>query len=176
MRNEQFSGDVTKLFTDQEGKNNDFLYKNFGLCQLIESLKYLRDDYQKFDGKFPLYKKSTSQLKPKKNKFDIYPALIVNEKMFHTPLFPQIFQEKFEKILNRDEFPDFIIRKLTIFHVEDLERLEHSLSLNKIDFWKLLREHHKKTTIVKPFYLTLDNKKINAPLNLEFQKYLNIVE
>jgi len=167
LRNIQFSGKPKDLFTDSSGNDKEFLYKNFGLFQLIKSIEYLRDNSILFDPSFP-----------SETKVDIYPALIINEKMFHTPLFSQLMETQFRKNLDESLFPFFNIRKLTVFHIEDLERIEDHFTEKRENFWKLLREHHKNNIITPPMTFTLNRLKVKSKVNFEpnFIEYLDFEE
>lgn len=149
LRSDQFSGNPSHFFCDSKGKNPDFLYENFGLFQLIKSIEYLKAQIAEVDHKFPLNKK-----------IEIFPALIVNEKLFHTPLMPRIFNEKFQEKLPSSLPSKFIINPLVIIHVQDVEDMANHLKTKKIDLWKLLRKHYKGAYLEKPFNITLKRNKI----------------
>jgi hypothetical protein len=165
LRNIQFSGNPNAFFTDKNGDDPEFFYKNFGLFQLIESIKFLENEIIKIDTKFPLGKK-----------IEIFPALIVNEKLFYTPILPTIINDKFRERLPSSINKKFIIHPVTVIHVEELERLKNPLINKKIDFWRLFRSHYRNTLLDRPFKITIDRINIDQFVDLKgfsFFKYIN---
>jgi hypothetical protein len=130
-------------------KEDDF-YGVFGLYQLIDSLRYIRDDIEKFDKAFP-----------KEKPVQIFPVLIVNEKIFQTPFIPAIFHLKFSEEVRKESFGRLEIKPLTIIHIADLERVVHHVSSKQVDWWDLLKQNYDNSLFPKPFNVTLNRNKLN---------------
>lgn len=161
LRNIQFSGKAEHFFTDKDGNDSEFLYKNFGLFQLVESIKGLKQYMPFIDTKFPKDKRLT-----------IYPALIVNEKLFHTPICVEVFNQKFQSCLADIDTDKLDIKPLTIFHIEDWQMLEHHLKNKKTRIWDILKQHHQNTAMIPPLNITLQRMKLHFDFkDLEFTKW-----
>lgn len=169
LRNDQFSGDPNKFFTNKEGEYPEFFYNNFGLFQLVKSIEYLLSEIAQVDFKFPLGRP-----------IDIFPAIIVNEKLFHTPLLPKIFNEKFKSKLPTTLPKYFNIRPVVIMHVEDVENIEDSLKTDPRYLWDLLKKHYKGSYLEKPFNITLKREKLVKDITdykkLNFLKHIDLDE
>jgi hypothetical protein len=148
---DQQYGTAQSLFRNSE----DLFYDIFGLNQLIESVRYLRDTPQLFEKEFPVDKA-----------IQIFPILVVNEKIFQTPFLPAMFQLKFAKEIKKESFRNFDIKPLAIFHVSDIERLTYHLRLRKVDFWELLKSNYHGSLFPKPFNITLNRNKLNPDYEL----------
>jgi len=143
---DQQYGTAQSLFRNTQ----DYFYKVFGLDQLITSLKYLRDHPEKFDDQFPI--KKTVQ---------VFPVLIVNEKIFQTALMPAMFHLQFKEILSKEGFEFFDVKPLTIIHINDLERVCFHIGKKNEDLWELLKANYTGSIFPKPFNLTLNRRKLN---------------
>ena len=130
-------------------KEDDF-YGVFGLYQLIDSIRYIRDDIHKFDETFP-------NGKP----VQIFPILIVNEKIFQTPFMPAMFNLKFLEEIKKESFGVLDIKPITIIHIADLERIVHHVSSKRVDWWDLLKQNYSNSVFPKPFNVTLNRNKLN---------------
>jgi hypothetical protein len=143
---DQSYGTAQSLFKSDE----DYLYESFGLNQVVKAIRYLRDHR-------PLFHAELSSIK----KLVIYPVIIVNEKVFQTPLFPIMFDTAFRTKILMETFPDFDIKPITIIHIADLERISYHLSQGTVNFWKLLESNFTQSISVMPFNLTLNRMEIN---------------
>ncbi|GCC50331.1 hypothetical protein SanaruYs_05460 [Chryseotalea sanaruensis] len=130
-------------------KEDDF-YGVFGLYQLIDSIRYIRDEVEKFDEKFP-----------KGKPVQVFPVLIVNEKIFQTPFMPVMFSLKFSEEIGKEAFGELEIKPLTIIHIADFERIVLHVSSKKVDWWDLLKQNYKNSLFPKPFNITLNRNKLN---------------
>lgn len=139
-------GTVQSLF---DIKEDDF-YGVFGLYQLVDSIRYIRDEVDKFDQTFP-----------KEKPVQVFPVLIVNEKIFQTPFMPAMFNLKFSEEINKESFGRLDIKPLTIIHIADLERIVHHVSSKKADWWDLLKQNYNNSLFAKPFNVTLNRNKLN---------------
>ncbi len=143
---DQQYGTAQSLFRNSE----EYFYDVFGLTQLVTSLKSLRDHPELFDTKFPVTKK-----------VQVYPMIVVNEKIFQTPFFPAMFQLKFAEEINKERFDDFEIKPLSLIHISDLERMSYHLSKRNIEIWDLVKANYQGSLFPKPFNITLNRKKLN---------------
>jgi hypothetical protein len=134
-------------------KEDDF-YGVFGLDQLIDSIKYIRDESDKFDDTFP-----------KGKPVQVFPLLIVNEKIFQTPFLPAMFNLKFVEEIRKESFLPLEIKPLTIIHIADLERVVHHIKSKKVDWWDLLKQNYSNSLFPKPFNVTLNRNKLNPDYN-----------
>lgn len=130
-------------------KEDDF-YAVFGLYQLVQSIRYIRDEAEKFDETFP-----------KGKPVQIFPLLIVNEKIFQTPFVPAMFNLKFWEKIKKESFDPLDIKPLTIIHIADLERVVHHVSSKKVDWWDLLKQNYNGSLFPKPFNITLNRNRLN---------------
>src|SRR5205085_9161030 len=104
--------------------NEEQFYKDFGCAQLIQSIKYLRDRPLDFDNAFPVGKP-----------VEIYPSIVLNEKAFNIPFMTGIFQEKINMELQKEQFPDFDIKPITLIHVADIENMKQAIADKIISIW-----------------------------------------
>lgn len=139
-------GTAQSLFDIRE----DDFYGVFGLYQLVDSIRYIRDEVEKFDEMFP-----------KGKPVQVFPVLIVNEKIFQTPFMPAMFNLKFSEEINKETFGQLDIKPLTIIHIADLERIVHHVSARKVDWWDLLKQNYNNSLFPKPFNVTLNRNKLN---------------
>jgi len=152
--NDQQYGTAQSLFRNDE----NYLYNNFGLNQLIESIKQIIDNPKFFDEEID-----------ENDNLKIYPALFVNEKIFQTPLFPIMFQLKFESLINEIDSRNYKIRKLAIIHISDFEKIKDHIKQGNVNIWKLLKSNYIDSLFPKPFYISVNRQNIN-PM---YQTYIN---
>ena len=143
---DQQYGTAQSLFRNSE----DLFYDVFGLNQLLESIRYLRDHAQLFEKEFPVGKS-----------IQVFPILVVNEKIFQTPFLPAMFQLKLSEEIKKDTFTNFDIKPVAIIHVADIERLAYHLRLRDADFWDILKANYQGSLFPKPFNITLNRRKLN---------------
>ncbi|HEX5168655.1 MAG TPA: hypothetical protein VFW11_05745 [Cyclobacteriaceae bacterium] len=139
-------GTAQSLFDVKE----DDLYGVFGLYQLVQSIRYIRDEVEKFDETFP-----------KGKPVQIFPVLIVNEKIFQTPFMPAMFNMKFSSEIKKESFGALEIKPLTIIHIADIERIVHHVSSKRVNWWDLLKQNYYNSLFPKPFNVTLNRNKLN---------------
>ncbi len=152
----QLEGTASSLF----GAKENTLYKNFGLFQLVDSLKQLRDNPALFEGNIE-----------GKKRIQVFPLLVVNEIVFSTPFFPMMFQLKFDELIKKEKFPNMDIKPLTIAHISDIERLSHHIAKRKVVIWDLLKANYEGSKFPKPFCITLNRNQLNP----DYHSFTNIV-
>ncbi len=139
---EKYSGEINILYRN----NREKFFSDFGVNQTINSIKNIIKNKIIFDPELNQYEN-----------LEFYPVIIVNEKVFQTPLMPNIFNLRFKELLIHENFGNHIIHSLIIIHISDLEYLENSLSSKNLRIWDLLYTHTNiLPTIMLPFYYTVD--------------------
>ena len=144
--NEKYSGNINSLYRN----NREKFFEDFGVNQIFKSIKSILKYYYIFDPKLPISKK-----------IEFFPIIVVNEKIFQTPLVSNLFYNRFHELLGNYDFGPHKINPLIILHVSDLEYLENSLKKKKISIWDLLKIHYSKiqSNLMPPFFLTTDRFK-----------------
>lgn len=158
LRASKYAGDVDGFFD----KGKEAFIKDFGLMQLVESLKYLRDNGKLFDSAFPVGKR-----------IEVFPVIVTNEVAISGLLMPRNFNGYFNQLLNPAEFPIFIIHPVTVIHIDDLEHLACVLPKREKTIWEILESGFMPAPfIIKPFDLVMngfpkcDNKDWSALLSV----------
>ncbi|MCK6611130.1 MAG: hypothetical protein L6Q78_08815 [Bacteroidia bacterium] len=149
----KLGGDITTLYNG----NREYFFRRFGLNQLVESIEIFKKHVLSFDEKFQIGKS-----------YKIYPAILVNDKVFQTPLMAQIFNTEFKSMCAKIQDNKLKIKTLTLIHINDLEKLQDSFSKNPTDLWKLLEANHSNSRFVPPFYHTISKNWTNR----EYPEYL----
>jgi hypothetical protein len=140
---EKYGGNVEQLY-----KNNRIaFFENFGVNQLVESITLMDNHIQKLDKKFP-----------KGHSYEVYPCIIVNDKSFQTALMPDTFNNRFKELIVNFSIKKVRINPLTVIHINDLERLEDSLSQNPKEIWELVKFNHRDKQFAPPFFNTVNRK------------------
>lgn len=148
---EKYGGDTDSLYKNDRDK----FFANFGVNQIVNSIKSLEENIDKIDSKFFCCKSHK-----------IYPCIIVNDKALQTPLMADIFNQRFFELLNLEyKNPKLKIHSLSIIHVSDLELIENELNQNPKLIWQLLESNIRDKKFIPPFYYTLTSKlrKRNVP-------------
>ncbi len=140
---EKFGGSVESLYKN----NRDKFFENFGVDQLIESLNKMDKYIQEVDIKFP-----------KGHVYKVFPVIIVNDKVFQTPLMADIFNTRFKELLPSFKVKNAIVYPLSLIHVSDLERLETFLNEKPKEIWEILKYNHRNKKFIPPFYFTVNQK------------------
>ena len=138
---EKFGGSVEQLYKNDRNK----FFENFGVNQLIESLKNMDNYVQMLDSNFP-----------KGHTYNVYPCIILNDKVFQTPLMADTFNKRFQELIRKFKIKKVIVNPLTIIHISDLERLEEFLNKNPKEIWELLKYTHRGKWFIPPFYNTIN--------------------
>lgn len=140
-------------------KNNlEKFKKDYGIKQIARSIWFVVNHPELISNKITTGKN-----------YNIFPVLVLSERLFQTPFSNQIFQELFENEMNtlfslHERNGDWYkarkvmhvtVHPLTIWHSTDVEILEIHLNNRAIDIWRILRNHAKDGLLHRPFYLTL---------------------
>ena len=141
--NEKYGGSLESLYK----KDRNAFFKNFGVNQLIESISLTDQHMDKLDKKFPQGKS-----------YEIYPCIIFNDTALLTPLMADIFNIRFQELLDGFSLKKVKVHRLNLIHVNDLERLEDSLSAKPKEIWELLKFNLRDKKFVPPFHHTINLK------------------
>lgn len=144
--NEKFGGGMEELYKNDRNK----FFEDFGVNQVINSIKRMNDDIELLDPKFP-----------KGRSYHVYPCIVLNDKSFQTALMPNTFNDRFQELISEFKINKVDVRPLTLLHISDLERLEDALNVNPKRIWELLSYHHRNKRYIPPFYNTINRKDIN---------------
>lgn len=124
-------------------------YKDVGIIQLVQSIDWMAKHEEEVDSKFL-------------NSTRIFPAIILNDKFFETPVMPQVLANEFRKRLTKISH-NFIIQDLIVMDVSSVERLKaQNMKKGKV-FWKILWKNNA-SGILPHFNNTLNF------LNIKFHK------
>lgn len=148
--------------------NKHEFYKAFGLTQMVENtLDYLSSNPYLFDSSFPA-----------SGNIEVYPVLIVNERLLLSPFMNWIFQEYFieqmknkfgnDLKLQKHNLSDmelrgrFYIKPIVILYIAELELLQIHISKGEYRFWEIIQAHINFTNLALPMSETI-NRNIAYP-------------
>jgi len=134
---EKYGGDVESLYKKDRNK----FFENFGVNQIIESIKNIDEYINTLDSNYP-----------KGHQIKIYPCIVVNDKALQTPLMADIFNARFVELLGGIKIPKLLIKPLSLIHISDLETIEESLNKKQKEIWNFLDENHRYKKFIPPFY------------------------
>lgn len=137
----KYGGDIECLY--QQGREEFF--SRFGVDQLVKSVSTLTEKASIFDKNFP-----------EGNQLHVFPILIVNEKVFQTALFSDVFNDRFKELTNQLEFKKVSIKRLMLTHVSDWENLEASLIESPKRIWEIFESHYRDKKFVPAFSNTIN--------------------
>ncbi len=139
----------------------DRFYKDVGVSQLIQTIEWMTQNETEIDSRF--HKKTR-----------IFPAIILNDKYFETPVMPQVLANEFKERLSKVKH-DFMIHDLIVMDVSSVERLKaQSMKKGKV-FWKILWKN-KAFGIAPHFNNTLDFLNIKFHRRKEMRKLVNYLD
>jgi len=140
---EKFSGEIDTLYKSDRKK----FFKDFGVNQTLESIKNILKYSSLFDAPIQAQKR-----------LEFYPIVVVNDKVFQTPLLPNLLHKRFQELLATESFIPHVIHPLVVTHVADWEYMENALSARHTDIWDTLKNHYRKIddTLMPPFINTSD--------------------
>ena len=141
----KYGGNLEELYQ----QNRDKFFKNFGINQLVTSIHLLEKYIKELDPKFPVGKT-----------YKIYPCIIVNDKIFQTPLMPDIMNDRFKELLSEIDLNKVHVYNLNVIHISDLEKIQNTLHTEPKLIWELLQYNLRDKKFSPPFYNTT-NEKIN---------------
>ncbi|MCT4614573.1 MAG: hypothetical protein N4A49_06825 [Marinifilaceae bacterium] len=141
--NEKYSGEINTLYRN----NREQFYKDFGVNQTYDSIKTILENSNSFDAKIPVNKR-----------LEFYPIIVVNDKVFQTPLIPNLLHQRFQELLANNDYKPHKIHPLVVAQISDLEYLENTLANKKKTIWDILKTHYKKIdkTLMPPLIQTTD--------------------
>lgn len=142
----KYGGDIEDLY--QLGREEFF--DRFGVDQLVESVSTLIEKAPLFDKSFPDGKQ-----------INVFPILIVNEKVFQTALFADIFNDRFEELTQELNFKKVNVKRLLLTHVSDWENLEAFLFESPKRIWEVFESNYRDKKFVPAFSNTI-NKLVPA--------------
>jgi hypothetical protein len=140
--NEKFGGDIEGLYKDGREK----FFKNFGINQIVDSIKQINFIIP-LDRGFP-----------KGRKYEIYPCIVLSDKVFQTPLMADVFNTRFKELIADFTMKGVIIHSLSLLHISDLERMSVKVSKKPKRLWEFLEFNLRDKSFIPPFYNTLNRK------------------
>ncbi|WP_339717902.1 hypothetical protein [Cyclobacterium amurskyense] len=158
----KYGGDLASLYK----KDRDKFYKRYGVDQLIHALSEIEKNFPKVDPNLPTGKTIT-----------VYPVIIMNEKVFQTPLMAQLFNARFQEQVVNIKLTKINVKPLTLTHISDWENAEDYLFENPKKIWDLLNYHCRNKKFIPPFYNTLNRKlpKLNKGRKV-VERFLNLIK
>lgn len=145
--NEKFGGDIEALYKG----GRDKFFVNFGVQQLVDSIWEVNEHVKALDPGFP-----------KGHAYEVYPCLVLNDKVFQTPIMASVFNTRFQELLKERELtthlPKVKIRPLTLLHIGDVERMSVAVRRRPKLLWELLQFNSRNPHFIPPFYNTLNQK------------------
>jgi hypothetical protein len=137
----KYSGNVDALYKNDRVK----FFKDFGINQVVKGISYLANKLKEVDQNLIDVKRPI-----------VYPVIFLNDKVFQTPLFAAIFNDRFKELLNEIDTSSMHVYPLVLVHVSDLEQMQHALRNDQSLLWKLLEGNFRqRDRIIPPFYVTL---------------------
>jgi hypothetical protein len=138
---EKFGGTIDELYKKDRNK----FFKNFGVNQIIDSIQNLEHHIKTLDDKYP-----------KGHLIHIYPCIIVNDKIFQTPLMPNAFNVRFNELKKTIANQKVHVHELNVIHINDLERIEYTLGIKPHQIWKFIKHNQRDKRFIPPFYNTVN--------------------
>ncbi|MDF7815166.1 hypothetical protein [Hymenobacter sp. YC55] len=141
---EKFGGDIEALYKGDREK----FFANFGVHQLVSSIQEINENMKALDKGFP-----------KGHSYEVYPCIVVNDKVFQTPIMANVFNDRFQEQLQKITLPSRVkIHQLTLLHVSDIERMSVAVNKRPKLVWELLKFNTRDPHFIPPFYNTLNIK------------------
>jgi hypothetical protein len=138
---EKYGADLESLYkNDREG-----FFENFGVNQIVKSIQEIEKNALSIDSKYPV----------EKNRI-IFPILLFNDKLFQTPLMPDVFNKRFQELVENITFKKLTIKPLSIMHISDLEQLQFSINKTPKRIWEVLNSNCSDPKYMIPFYDSLN--------------------
>jgi hypothetical protein len=149
---EKFSGALELLYKN----NRDKFFKDFGVNQIITSIRNVNEYIIHLDSKFP-----------KGQMYYLYPCIIVNDKALQTPFMADTFNKRFNELITSTsiDIKKIQIYPLTLIHISDLERIEDFINENPEKIWEIFEDNFKDKQFIPPFYSTINRnvKELSLP-------------
>ncbi|MCK4665090.1 MAG: hypothetical protein KAT68_19635 [Bacteroidales bacterium] len=144
--NSKYGDSLSDLYNSDKVK----FFEIHCLNQLVRNLKNLFLHPEKYDDKMNFDKKHVT-----------FPIIITNERALTVGLFIQIFNDQFDTMFKREDFPRHIIKPLQIFHISDLEFLEEYFKEKKLNVFEFLNNHLKKYKIITKLSMSYNHLPTN---------------
>jgi len=144
-------------------ENLDRFYSDAGIIQLVRTIEWLNKYGSQHDSKIG-------------SKTKIFPAVILNDKFFETPIMPQVLANEFHKRLGAID-NKFIVDKLLVLDVSSVERMKGGRMNHGGNFWKPFWVNNRSNGILPHFNNTLNRLNIKGSMKDESKKligYLNL--
>jgi hypothetical protein len=145
--NEKYSGEINTLYRN----DREQFFKDFGVNQTYDSIETILNYSDSFDAKLQVNKR-----------LEFYPIIIVNDKVFQSPLIPNLLYRRFQELLVNNDYKPRIIHPLIVAQISDLEYLENTLAKKKETIWDILKSHYNKI-----------NNSLMPPLNYTTDRFIN---
>jgi hypothetical protein len=143
---EKYSRSAIEFFkNDREG-----FYKDCGVDQLVMSISQLYNNPRGFEDKFPVGKR-----------LEIFPVLVVNDRVLQGGFMSEMINQRFNELIDKSLYPNFIINPVVIIHISDIERLYEPIRTRKVEIWDLLRSNFTNNLLAEPFFVTLNRKQVS---------------
>lgn len=137
----KYGGDIEDLY--QLGR--DEFFSRFGVDQLVKSVSALIEKAPLFDKSFPVGKQ-----------LHVFPILIVNEKVFQTALFADVFNDRFEELTKGLINKKVCVKRMLLTHVSDWENSEAYLTESPKRIWIMFDNHFQDKKFVPAFSNTIN--------------------
>jgi len=143
----KFADDLLNSFAE----NIDRFLKDFGILQISNTIKTLLENPTLFDVKIDANKK-----------YEVFPIIVVHEKMLQLPFTNSLFQEQFLQQLKKiginflvGQSPNkpvsiekMIIHPVTVIHTTDVELLTYLIQKKEVKIWRFLKNYHRKSLLM----------------------------
>lgn len=144
----KYGGNIDTLYKNNRNK----FFKDFGVDQLVQNIKNLRNNLADIDLDLRYQKR-----------VQVWPVIIFNERAFQTPLMAQVFQKRFKELMSGFKDPTVYPLPLTLIHISDLENMEFTLQTKPGRIWDLLSSNFRQgIDFLPPFYITLNRNGVKA--------------
>ncbi|WP_144605609.1 hypothetical protein [Algoriphagus algorifonticola] len=137
----KYGGDIDELYH----LGRDEFFRRFGVDQIAKSVSTLVEMAPIFDRDFPIGKQ-----------LHVFPILVVNEKVFQTALFADVFNDRFKELTSGLNFGKLTIKRLVLTHISDWENSEAYLSESPKRIWEIFESHYRDKKFVPAFSNTLN--------------------
>ncbi|MFC5626170.1 hypothetical protein [Algoriphagus winogradskyi] len=137
----KYGGDIESLY--QKGREEFF--SRFGVDQLAKSVSTLLEKAPLFDKGFPVGKQ-----------IHVFPLLVVNEKVFQTALFADVFSDRFEELTKGLINKKVCVKRMLLTHVSDWENSEAYLTESPRRIWGMFDSHFRDKKFVPAFSNTIN--------------------
>jgi len=143
----------TGVYTDQKQSTElslyrddpDQFYKYFGIFQIADGILNLRDRPAEF--KVELETKTF---------LNIFPVLVVNEKIAMNPYIVGILNEKLKELLKSENFGNSCVNYLTVFHISDLETLCSGVHISNLSIYDVCKSNSLGAIFPRPVGVTMN--------------------